>query len=252
MQWPITPDPRPPVRTLLVAVALTLALWFIPFADFLAYPFRLFVTFIHEGGHAVAALLTGADVRGLRVAPNGGGLVYTVGGGPLSALFVASAGYLGAMAYGVLLLALIRRAVAARAVLAGSAVYVLLLALVFGFPSPFTLAAGVLLALGLGAAARYLDPRWASFLVGFLAVQCVVNAIFDLRTLLALSSPLAPGAQTDAANMAAATGLPAFFWAILWTALALLMLAVALRAYVADRAPAARLTRYPRRLPDRW
>lgn len=247
MRQPVIDDSRPAVRTLLLAVALTVALWFIPFADFLAYPFRLFVTFIHEGGHAVAALLTGADVRGLRVAPNGGGLVYTAGGGPLSALFVASAGYLGAMAYGVFLLALVRRAAAARAVLAGSAAFVLLLALIYGFPNPFTLVAGGLLALGLGAAARYLSARWASFLVGFLAVQCVVNAIFDLRTLLTLSSPLASGAHTDAANMAAATGLPAFLWAMLWTVLSLAMLAVALRAYVTIGVPTGATTPYPRR-----
>jgi hypothetical protein len=50
----IANDARPQVRTLLVAVALSVLLWFIPFAEVLTYPFRLFVTFIHEGGHALA------------------------------------------------------------------------------------------------------------------------------------------------------------------------------------------------------
>lgn len=232
---PLVSDPRPAVRTLLIALGLTIMLWFIPFAGFLTYPFRLFVTFIHEGGHAFAALLTGAEVRGLRVAPNASGLVYTVGDGRLSAIVVASAGYLGAMAYGVLLLTLVRRAAAARAVLYGSAAFVLVLALVYGFPSPFTLAAGVLLALALAAAARYLDPRWASFLVGFLAVQCVAGALYDLGTLLSLSAPFASDARTDATVMAAATGLPALFWALLWIAVAIAMLVLALRAYAAGR-----------------
>jgi hypothetical protein len=59
MKVKIAPDARPQVRTLLIATLITLALWFIPFASVLTYPFRLFVTFIHEGGHALAACLNG-------------------------------------------------------------------------------------------------------------------------------------------------------------------------------------------------
>ncbi len=105
-------DARPQARTLLIALAVTVLLWFLPFADLVTYPIRLFVTFVHEGGHALAALLTGNRVLGLQVAPGGGGLTYTTGGG-LAGLLVSSAGYLGAMAYGTLLLVLVRRAVAA-------------------------------------------------------------------------------------------------------------------------------------------
>ena len=43
---------------LLGASALSIILSFIPFANLLVYPFKLFVTFIHEGGHALAALAT--------------------------------------------------------------------------------------------------------------------------------------------------------------------------------------------------
>ena len=223
-------DARPQVRTLLIALAVTIILWFIPFAGFLTYPFRLFVTFIHEGGHALAALITGNHVYGLQVAPNGSGLTYTSGGNVLARMLVSSAGYLGAMAYGALLLVLIRRAVAARAVLVGSAVFVLGLTLLYGFPNVFTIVAGVLLAAGLVVAARYASPIAANFLVAFLAVQCIVGALFDLRTLIFLSAPFRT-VHTDAQNMAAATHLPALFWALAWTALAVVILAGALRAY---------------------
>ena len=234
-------DARPQARTLLIALAVTVLLWFLPFADLVTYPIRLFVTFVHEGGHALAALLTGNRVLGLQVAPGGGGLTYTTSRGFLAGLLVASAGYLGAMAYGTLLLVLVRRAVAARAVLGGTAVLVLFLTLAFGWGSAFTLVVGVLLAAGLIAAGRFLSPRGANYLVAFLAVQCVMGALFDLRTLLFLSRPFAGGAQTDAANMARVTGIPAFVWAVLWALLALAMLVAALRAYVADRP--ARLSR---------
>src|SRR3989442_3512458 len=66
MRVRISRDARPQATTLLVAAAISIALWFIPFAELLNYPFRLFVTFIHEGGHALAALLTGNSVRSLR------------------------------------------------------------------------------------------------------------------------------------------------------------------------------------------
>jgi len=41
--------------------------------------------------------------------------------------------------------------------------------------------------------------------------------------------------QTDAVNMAHATGIPAFFWAITWILLALGMLWLAMRFYIVSR-----------------
>src|SRR3989441_8971823 len=124
MKVSISRDARPQATALLIAAAISIALWFIPFAEVLTYPFRIFVTFIHEGGHAVAALLTGNSVQGLSVAMNASGETYTTQGGTFSQMLVASAGYLGAMTYGALLLVLIRRAVAARVVLIGSALLI--------------------------------------------------------------------------------------------------------------------------------
>ena len=69
----ISADARPQVRTLLIAAAITIALWYIPFLSVLSYPFNLFVTFIHEGGHALAALLTGNRVASLSVAIDASG-----------------------------------------------------------------------------------------------------------------------------------------------------------------------------------
>ena len=243
MKINIAHDARPQVRTLLLATLLTLALWWIvPFGGVLTYPFRIFVTFIHEGGHALAALLTGNSVASLSVSMDGSGEVYSRTGGMLSQMFVASAGYLGAMSFGALLLLLIRRTIAARFVLLGSAVLIVALTIAFGFFSPlvnwslpglFTLFAGVLLPVGLVAAARYAPPRVATFLVSFLAVQCVLNALFDLKTVLLLSA--ASGVHTDAENMQLATGLPALFWAVMWIGVAFVILSLSLRAYSVSR-----------------
>ena len=62
MRFRLQQDARPQAMTLLVAATLSVVLWFIPYAEILTYPFRIFVTFINEGGHAIAALLTGNSV----------------------------------------------------------------------------------------------------------------------------------------------------------------------------------------------
>ena len=100
---------------------------------------------------------------------------------------------------------------------------------------PFTLLAGVLLTVGLFAIARFTKPRVAMFFVSLLAVQCVLNALLDLKTVFFLSSPFAPSVPNDAVNMANATGLPALLWAVVWIGAAITMLVVAMRFYVVKR-----------------
>jgi Peptidase M50B-like len=246
MRVGISSDARPQAATLLIAAAISIVLWFIPFAEILTYPFRIFVTFIHEGGHAIAALLTGNSVQSLSVAMNASGETYTTQGGLWSQMFVSSAGYLGSMAFGAVLLALIRKAVAARIVLIGSAAIVAVLTLIFGLIKPvvtwtslssipFTFIAGTLLTVGLVALAKFASPRVATFFVSFLAVQCVLNALTDLKTVFFLSSPFAPSVHTDAMNMATATGIPALFWTVIWIAIAFAILWFAMRLYIVSR-----------------
>lgn len=246
MRVSLSRDARPQAMTLLFAATISVLLWFIPYAEILSYPFRIFVTFIHEGGHAIAALLTGNSVQSLSVATNASGETYTTQGGLFSQVLISSSGYLGSMAFGALLLVLIRKAVAARIVLLSSGILIFALTLVFGLFKPifsatswsgipFTLLSGSLIAVGLVLIARFASARVASFFVSFLAVQCVLNALFDLKTVFFLSAPFVPSVPTDAVNMASATGIPAIVWAVLWIGLALGILWFAMRLYVAGR-----------------
>ena len=246
MELSISRNARPQAMTLLAAAAISILLWFVPFAEVLTYPFRIFVTFIHEGGHAIAALITGDSIQSLSIAVNASGETYTTRGGIWSQVFVASAGYIGSMAYGALLLILIRKAVAARLVLLGSAGFIFGLTLVYGLFKPivsgsdlsgvpFTFVAGTLLSVGLYAVAKFASPRVAGVFVSFLAVQCVLDALLDLKTVLFLSSPFAPSVPTDALNMANATGIPALLWTVVWIAVAFAILGIAMRHYVVSR-----------------
>jgi hypothetical protein len=246
MKFGIASDARPQATLLLTAAVISIVLWFIPFAELVTYPFRIFVTFIHEGGHAIAALLTGNSVESLSIATNASGETYTTQGGTFSQMFVSSAGYLGSMAFGATLLVLIRKAIAARVVLIGSAALILTLTVIYGLIKPamsgvvttslpFTILAGTLLSVGLIAVARYASARVATFFVSFLAVQCVLNALLDLKTIFFLSSPFAPTVPTDAVNMANATGIPPLVWAVTWITIAVGILALTMRLYVSGR-----------------
>lgn len=251
MKYKIAEDARPQIKLLLIATLLTIVLWFIPYADYLVYPIRLFVTFIHEGSHALAALLTGSSVQSLTVSMDGSGMVQTASTDWLSALITSSAGYLGTTAFGVLLLLLIRRAISARIVLAVSGAFVGLMTVFFGLLAPiwnlfsvdvsfgsvaFTVISGAFLTVGLLAVAKYASERTAQFVMSFLAVQCLLNALFDLKTLFFINAPFVGShIHSDAANMAAATGLPAIAWVLIWIGISVLMISIGLRVYAVSQ-----------------
>src|SRR5215471_13703533 len=212
---------------LLGATALAIVVSYIPLLGFvIVYPLRLFVTFIHEGGHALAALLTLGSVARLVIHPNASGETYTYGG--LSFL-ISSAGYLTSTAYGAGLLTLLHDGRRAKAVLTVTAAIILTLTGFFTHDS-FSLFIGIALTGLLIWVAIAWSPRWAHFFRSFLAVQCCMNAFYDLKTLFLISATT--NLHSDAANMQEITMVPAIFWALVWIALSILALVTAVRVYV--------------------
>jgi hypothetical protein len=210
---------------LLGASLLTLILWFIPLAWVLIYPLRLFVTFIHEGGHALAALFTFGSVEQLVIYANASGATYTRGG---SAPVIASAGYLASTAYGASLLLLCRHGNNSKAVLTVTAALILALT---GFyaSDPFSWVTGIILSGGLIFVALVTGKRLAHFFLSFLAVQCCLNALSDLGTLFQISAMT--NRHSDARMMEQLTMIPATIWAVFWLVLSILALVIALRSY---------------------
>ena len=255
MRYKLADDAKPQLTLLLAATVVTVALWFIPYAEWLVYPIRLFVTFIHESSHAIVALVTGGSVQSLTISADGSGVVYSSGASLLGQLFTSSAGYLGTTFFGILLLYFMRRNVSSHKVLFCLGSFVGIITLVFGVICPvfnflslnvpfssvaFTVVVGALLSAGLIALALYGSARVANWAIAFLAIQCLLNAISDLKTVLFINSPLAGSdIQNDAGNMAAATGIPAFLWVVVWIAIAAFMIVVGLRFYAIRKASPA-------------
>jgi hypothetical protein len=247
MRHRIAEDAKPQLLLLLLATAITLVLWFIPLAEYLVYPIRLFVTFIHESSHALIAVLTGGSVQSLTISADGSGVVYSVPGGTIGALLTSSAGYLGTTAFGVLMLYLIRRSVSPHKILTALGIFVAAMTVVFTVVSPvfnfltlqasfssivFTIVAAAVLAAGLAGLGIYSNLRVANFAVAFLAVQCLLNAAVDLVNVFFINAPLVgTDMHTDAANMAAATGLPGIMWVMIWIGISFVMISLGLRLY---------------------
>ena len=215
-------------KLLLFASALTIVLWFIPLAGLIAHPIRLFITFIHEIGHALAALGTWGEVNRVTLDWNGSGATLTRGGW---GFVISSAGYLSTTLYGATLLLLLRRPSLARMAAVSTGVLLLLTTVFFAGNS---LAWGVGLVFGVGCVALGVKGRQrvVHFLMSFLGVQCLLNAFFDLMTLVYLSA-FASGARTDAQNMSDATGgfIPAIVWAVGWSILSVGVLIATLVIY---------------------
>jgi hypothetical protein len=245
MRLGISNDARPQATTLLIASAVSLVLYFVPYVSVLTYPFQIFVTFIHEGGHAIATLLTGNSVASLSVAADTSGLTYHTGGGVLASMFISSAGYLGAMGFGALLLVLIRHRVKARVILIGSAALIASLTLIFGIFKPIltmSYLAAIPFTVRRRSDCRRLDrdrkirhPSGCEFLCGAACRAMRPERSVNLRDVFFLSTPFAPAVHNDAMNMANATGIPAIFWTIFWIAIAFGMLWFVMRLYVVSR-----------------
>lgn len=249
MKFRVADNARPQVKLLVTAMAISIGLWMISSfifsgASYLVYPLQLFATFVHEGSHVLAALITGSHIDSLTVSPDTSGVVWSAPSGWLSALLISSAGYLGTTAFGTLLLVWMRFGYSSKLALYISSGFVGVMTLIFGLISPlwnvfstkatfgsiaFTVISGAILTAGLFAIARYASLKWINFALSFLAVQCLLNAVFSLKDLFLISTRT--DAQSDAANMYAATGIPSILWVFIWIGISIVMIGIGLRIY---------------------
>ncbi len=206
-----------------VAVAVSLVLSLTPWGAIVLYPFRLFTTWVHECGHAVAALAVGGRVEAITLAVDGSGLTRSlVPGSRMAQAIVASAGYLGASLVGCVLVAAARVERQARPILWAAGILMLVTGLLW-VRNLF----GIIVVAALGAALVAMANRAGRtavrFVLGLLAIQVALNAVFDIRTLFLV------GGETDAVAMSRLLLLPPWFWAFLWMVLSVAMLGTTLR-----------------------
>jgi hypothetical protein len=188
----------------LVAGLLTFALWNIPQLDFILYPFRLFVTFIHEAGHSLMAEFTGGRVIEFTVFGNGAGVATTQGG---NRLLILPAGYLGAAFFGAVLFYLTNTIPFPRKIALVVGTLMIVIALFFR-------ATGIALVIG----------AFSGLGLVFVGLLTGLNAVFDLLFLVQNGHADLGGVPNDASAFAALTPVPTVIWALIWALLAAFML----------------------------
>lgn len=225
----LTTRSRAQRRSLLIFIAagvLTYILWNVSAFDFLLYPLRLFVTFVHEAGHGIAALATGGQIGQLQVYPNGSGIATTAGG---ARWLILPAGYIGAAAFGAALFYIAHRVPHSRAV---SGVLGVLIALIAVLYTPWFSTAW-LVGVGMGAALIALGYKGSDgvnlLVLNLLSIITALNAVYDLIGLIQYSDSGVGNLRNDAAAFSAefAPLIPAWFWALVWAVIAVVLLGAA-------------------------
>jgi hypothetical protein len=105
---------QPEIRVAIGMVFLIFVAWHIPVLRLLLFPFFLFVVFVHEIAHGVAAILTGGEFNRFVVSRDISGVATVVGG---AGCVTATVGYLSTALLGGLLLVVAAGNASPRAVL---------------------------------------------------------------------------------------------------------------------------------------
>jgi hypothetical protein len=179
-------------------------LWWSP----VIYPLKLFVVLLHETSHALMALATGGRVDRLIITPDQGGICYCPGG---NAFLTLSAGYLGSLLWGALILILARaHRPSPRSTTTAIGVAVLALTALF-----VRNAFGVLFGALFGAALVALRGAGRTvhvLVLTALGMTSCLYALLDIKSDV-LDRPHLP---SDAHMLAQMTGVPTLVWGVLW------------------------------------
>ena len=179
------------------------------------YSLKVFVVLLHEISHAMIAVATGGTIERIVLDPNQGGACYCPGG---NAFLTLSAGYLGSLAWGALLISAGQmKRINSRLVTGAVGLLVVGLTLAyvrstFGFW--FGLAFGSVLFLG----ALRLSAAVNQGILLTLGLTSCLYAILDIK-----SDVLdRPELRSDAAMLGELTGIHTVVWGGLWITVAVL------------------------------
>ena len=204
---------RERLRFLAGFTAYFVALWFL-WNTPVVYPLKIFVVLLHEISHGIMAFATGGAIQEIVITSDQGGACICPGGSPFLTL---SAGYLGSLLWGALLLAVAMRSGRwARFGLAAVGLMVLVVGAFF-VRTAFGLAFTALFSAALLAAARYLPDALNRTLLTALGLTSSLYAILDIKSDILDR----PHLESDARMLAELTHIPTIIWGILWIGIAL-------------------------------
>lgn len=177
------------------------------------YPLKIFVVFMHEVSHGLAAIATGGRILEIQINPQQGGHALTQGG---SRFWTLTAGYLGSLLWGgiILLLAARTRFDKAISILIGFG----MVAISIGFgESTFTYLFGIGFGVALIAIGFYLPEAVNDWVLRIIGVTSCLYAILDIKSDVLDRSNL----RSDARMLSEVTGIATEIWGVLWILIAI-------------------------------
>ena len=193
---------------------MVVLLWSTP----IAAPLKIFVVLLHEISHGLAAVLTGGSIESIQINARQGGVCYTRGG---SRFFTLSAGYLGSMFWGgvIMLSAAKTKYDGAISVLIGLAVGIITLLFVrswfgFGFAMTFAIA--------ITYAGVKLSHDTNELILKTIGITSCLYAVLDIWDDVIARDI----AGSDASKLGELTHLPGELWGVIWIALALIVTSI--------------------------
>ncbi len=200
------------------------------------YPLKIFVVFMHEVSHGLAAIVTGGRVVEIQVNPQQGGHALTQGG---SRFWTLTAGYLGSLLWGGLILLLAARTHFDKviSVLIGVGMVAITIGftegespsffgihffkdgnfIAYGDSPSFTYLFGVGFGAVLIAIGLFLPEVANDWMLRTIGVTSCLYAILDIKSDVLDRSHL----RSDARMLSEVTPLPTMFWGILWILIAI-------------------------------
>jgi len=200
-----------------VTIALVFALWQTP----VVLPLKIFVIFLHELSHALATLLTGGSVVELSVSPQQGGHVISRGG---SRFIILTAGYLGSLVLGALLLLAALRTQADRLIAGACGAVLLGVAALYArdlFALFFCIATGAVLI----AIARFLPRQVSDMVLRVIGLSSLIYVPYDIFDDTIARSAL----RSDARMLAEEIGGTTLMWGGIWLILSLWVIYLVVR-----------------------
>jgi hypothetical protein len=177
------------------------------------YPLKIFVVFLHELSHGLAALATGGQIERIELSAAQGGLCVTRGG---SRFLILNAGYLGSLALGAAFVVIGARSRHDRTVVALIGVVTLSVTLLY-VRSLFGFVYGLAAAGALLFVAARLPHAASDFALRTIGAVSCLYAVWDIASDVLLRY----ARDSDAAALADLTYVPAAAWGILWSLLSL-------------------------------
>jgi hypothetical protein len=196
-------------------VAYFAVLWFL-WDTMVVYPLQVFVVLLHEISHGVAAVATGGSIQKILLTPDQGGACLCPGG---NAFVTLSAGYLGSLAWGVVMLLIATgRTFWHRIALGAIGAIVVGMSLLY-VRSAFGFVFGLGFGVALVAGAKYLGPVVQRAALTALGLTSCLYAILDIKSDIIDR----PGLESDARMLAELTHVPTLVWGGVWITIALIV-----------------------------